>query len=150
MKGPQKYEMYHVCYKSIIKARKCATYTTAADGGKSLSSHARCASVKCAFCIWKYGLSATQVASGLQTQVSWLQGSSSFYHAGLKEWRGQGKNGVGGISKKQGEQRKLWRRCGKRHQHQLQELLPQVCAQCCQTPAERKETQASSLPKARA
>lgn len=100
MKGPQKYEMYHVCYKSIIKAHKCVTYTTAADGGKSLSSHARCASVKCAFCIWKYGLSATQVASGLQTQVSWLQGSSSFYHAGLKEWERPRQKWGGGDKQK--------------------------------------------------
>ena len=51
MKGTQKYEMYHVCYKSIIKAHKCATYTMAADGGKSLSRRTWCAYVQCVFCI---------------------------------------------------------------------------------------------------
>lgn len=58
--------------------------------------------------------------------------------------------GVGVTSKKPREQRKLWGRRGKRGQHQLQELLPRVRARCCQTPAERMESRAPSLPKARA
>lgn len=72
-------------------------------------------------------------------------------HAGLKEWSGQGKNGGGGGEKQKAEreQRKLWRRRGKRGQHQLRSCSPGP-AQCYQTPAERMESRAPSLPKARA
>lgn len=36
MEVTQKYEMYHVCDKNIIKVSKCNTHTATADNGNSL------------------------------------------------------------------------------------------------------------------
>lgn len=105
-------------------------------------------------CIGKCGRSATQLASwqtGLQTQASWLQGSNSFCHTGLNESRGQGKNGGGGHKQKARRAKKAVGTVRKGANTSSRSCSPKSTPRAARRRQEgRRETPASSLPKARA